>query len=62
MESKGYIRPTEYYVTLSDIKHEDLEGPIAERLEVKYLKPEHNNFYDKGDIKGILYGTNHRLW
>ena len=56
MEPRDFIPPSTYDVLLSDIKHDDLIGPIAERLEVQYLQPTNPNTISSG----ILYGTNCR--
>lgn len=58
MEPRDYISPSEYDVLLSDVKHDDLIGPIAERLGIKYLEPQIEPIPIEKDIKGILYGTN----
>lgn len=60
MEPRDYIPPSEYDVLLSDVKHDDLVGPIAERLGIKYLEPQCEIIPMEKDIKGILYGTNRR--
>ena len=59
MESRDYISPYLYNVLLSDVKHDDLVGPIAERLGVKYLS-EQKEIPTQNDVEGILYGTNCR--
>ena len=56
MEPRDFIPPSTYDVLLSDLKHDDLIGPISERLEVQYLQPANQNTISTG----ILYGTNCR--
>jgi hypothetical protein len=59
MEPRGYIPPSQYDVLLSDVKHNDLVGNIAERLRVKYLE-ESKSINEMKMVEGILYGTNCR--
>lgn len=61
MEPRDYVNPSKYDVLLSDVKHDDLIGPISERLETTYLEEQRDIQYDpKKGIPGILYGTNAR--
>ena len=59
-EPKDYIDPLEYDVLLSDVKHNDLIGPISERLEVEYLESLQNFEKSQKNLQGILYGSNCR--
>ena len=59
MEARDYISPYSYNVLLSDVKHDDLVGPIAERFGVKYLS-EQKEIPTQSSVEGILYGTNCR--
>ena len=59
MESRDYISPHSYNVLLSDVKHDDLVRPIAERLGVQYLY-EAKEIPTQSTVDGILYGTNCR--
>ncbi len=58
MEPRDYIQPSTYDVLLSDVKHDDLIGPIAQRLDVTYLSDSESTIISK--TIGILYGTNCR--
>ena len=61
MEPRDYIRPSEYDVLISDVKHNDLIGPISNQLQVQYLKQvEHSPSQIPSVVEGILYGTNAR--
>jgi hypothetical protein len=51
------LEPSEYDVVLTDVKHNDVIGPIAQ-MGVKYL--EHHKDFSQNVIKGILYGTHCR--
>ncbi|KAJ3391662.1 hypothetical protein HDU92_008911 [Lobulomyces angularis] len=56
MEPRDFIPPSSYDVLLSDVKHNDLIGPIAERLGIVYLKEVATR--TDSSTKGILYGKN----
>ena len=54
MEPRGYIPPSQYDVQLSDEKHDDLVGPISQRLGIRYLELKMIITI----VDGVLYGTN----
>eukprot|EP00835_Amoeboradix_gromovi_P001756 NODE_87_length_21935_cov_0.397142.p7 type:complete len:263 gc:universal NODE_87_length_21935_cov_0.397142:16837-17625(+) len=61
MEPREYIKPSSYDVLLTDVKHNDLIGPIAERLGVEYLSQMGGDYKEgQSNVRGILYGTYYR--
>ena len=60
MEPRGYIPPSQYDVRLSDVKHNDLVGPISQRLGIRYLELQNDYESSQSIIDGVLYGTNCR--
>ena len=59
MEPRGYIPPSQYDVLLSDVKHNDLVGPISHRLGIKYLEQRLDSV-SQYIVEGVLFGTNCR--
>ena len=59
MEPRDFIPPLSYDVLLNDVKHNDLIGPVAERLGIEYLS-EQSDVPCQKVVEGILYGTNCR--
>ena len=55
MEPRDFIHPSEYDVLLSDVKHDDLIGPIAERLGIKYLEPQLETISVEKDINRKIH-------
>ena len=60
IQSEEVYNPEDFDILLTDIKSKDIHKDIPDELQVKYLSASSVE-YD-GDIYGIVYGGQHRLF